>query len=548
MEIDYSVKLRHRFVRPKVKHKLSGIVHNSSEKLMVPYNSSLSSSYSVAEGYMDMSPKSSSKVELLNESRVLSDVNLSPPRITKQFIGRSPSTNVNFSKQSFIKGSPSSGSNSLEKVLETEVQNTKYITDDNSYMDMKPGVYDMPDSASHKGTPVVVTATNLHARKESFTILDPSNLRSQIACSTLPHIKQPLLDTDGKQFKSNFAESKSDKITSDLCASTPEGYVDMSFKGRKLENQPTKVITKIPEKTPDGYVDMSFKGSRKNLVDSNSTENRCFENKIPQCFSGKENQLEFRQCSKPITIQHGKNKRIGGSGFFRRKQSEETQSIKPNFLQLGISIPTTFASLGRKKKSMQKKDKAESPISNCGSVFPLSPDRTPSLDYDPNSKCAITASGESVRLTSDFEIRSLERVDEIVNWDLKCDHDKESCDYMVMTPGVMPQPERKISEPSGRRFSINKILKSSEEMPLHRSTSVPCSMSGIQNWHRCPSSPEFKTTGTDVRYKISDLFKKSLTLDQQMDVYVDGSAACETKLNEADVPTVSTSTTVLHCR
>lgn len=339
MEIDFSAnKLRNRQIRSRIKHhqrhpQKSGIELSLGALAAVTNNSF---SYPlVTDGYMDMSPKSSPKVESCNESRISYSAdasNMSPPRLSKHLLGRtSQSHTVNFSKQAFAKGSPSSGSSMLEKVLEMEsVANARHSSDDDySYMDMKPGVYDMPDGAPRSDdsliatTPVLVatattTVPSLFQRKDSFSLVDSVASRmAGISCSTplpttpcpanVPHIKQPLLDTNGKQLKKVDAKTA---VGSDKC-STPDGYVDMTFKGRGAktvaastpELQATKMVARIPEKTPDGYVDMSFKDvhSRKNLVDSNSIsvkKNKAqlqqphllLENKMPACCSGKENQ------------------------------------------------------------------------------------------------------------------------------------------------------------------------------------------------------------------------------------------------------------------
>lgn len=516
MEIDFSAnKLRHRHIRSRIKHS-PAVVHTSNEKLTVPHHAQSLST----DGYMDMSPKSSPKMDSFCDSRMCTpDANVSPPRLSKHLIGRSTPISVGYStKQTYVKGSPSNSG--LEKVMETESSlssssssKLRLSDDESSYMDMKPGVYDLP-----KVTAVVATASDLYARKENFTVLDPSTSRTPTqTCATVPHIKQPLIETDGKQLKSTNGAEKN---------GTPDGYIDMTFKGRRSENQ-SKLVARIPEKTPDGYVDMSFKPARKNLTDSNSTAGKTEPKNSPCCF-GKENQLDPRQQSKPIAIQQ-KCKRTNSTLFFRRKQStDDTQTSKPNFLPLGLSIPNSFASLGRKnKKTSQKKEKAESaPVtSNSGTIFPLSPDRTPSLDYDPNSKCAINASGESIRLTSDLEIRSLERVDEMVNWDRRC-VDDDTGDYTIMTPGVPLQ--RKKSEPACfmQRMLIRDPTNWSKV--LHRSTSVPTAMSAMKS--RCPSFSEFGRTEELVRSDSSA---------QRMDV--DGAqTTCEATLNLVDVPKAST--------
>lgn len=564
MEIDYSAnRLRQRLTHSRIKHQSAGVVHTSAEKLTVPRDSSATVQSYVGDGYMDMSPKSAitTKTEMANDMRVSSDGNLSPPRLNRHHlvVGRSAPVNVCFSKQQFTKNSPSSSASAglLEKVIETEPYNNckRSVDDDSSYMDMKPGVCNVQNSL-HKITPVLATATNLHARKESFTILDPANLRSQVTCTTLPHIKQRLLDTDGKQFKTSFAEMKHEKYSNNSSSLTPDGYVDMTFKDRRPESQqPTKPVIKIAEKTPDGYVDMSFKkNSRKNLVDSNSTGNKP-ESKMQQCCSGKENQQDARQSSKPIAIQQSKNKRSNGSGFFRRYKSDETQTSKPNFLPLSIS---TFASLGRKKKVCQKKDKTEAMIGHNGTIFPLSPDRTPSLNYDPNSKCAITASGESVPLTPEFEIRSVDRMNEIISWDRRkggsvsgdVSVEDNSCDYIIMTPGVVPGLQRKISEPACPSYSITAVKNGNEETAkdsikiLHRSTSEPCTMSSLRTWRRCPSSPEFgKVSNNDDKCRSEIAAVNNSSQGQTMDVDRD-TVPCEASLNQDNVPNTCASTSV----
>ncbi len=540
MEIDYSAnRLRQRHLRSRVKQPSPMVVHTSAEKLTVAHNAS---SYSVPDGYMDMSPKSSPKLESFSESRIASDANVSPPRFNKSLVGRSTPVNLPFPKQTLVKVSPSTIStipNMLEKVPETELQCPKRSADDSddSYMDMKPGVCDIPDSVPKANT------VGLYARKDSFTIVDPSTMRWQTTCSTLPHIKQPLLETDGKNLK-----PAADKT------STPDGYLDMTFKGRKAENQPTRLMAKIPDKPPEGYLDMSFKGRRKNLVDSNCVStNKSLESKSQCCCTGKENQSESRQASKPITIQQGKNKRSGGSGFFRRRQSDDTQTSKPNFLPLGISISTTFASLGRKKKTCQAKEKRNSDASfGAGNaIFPLSPDRATSLDYDPNSKCAIVASGESVQLTSDVEIRSLGRVDEMVNWDRTRDGNKsaEQSDYIVMAPGIAPgamptsQPE---SEPMFWRLSMGRLSKGreasvSDGVPktLHRSTSVPSTMCTVQNWRRTSSFHEFNEMSGDAKGSRAESVAAEPNTNQRMDIDGEGCTSGDVTLTEAKVPTAA---------
>ncbi|XP_065216182.1 uncharacterized protein chico isoform X2 [Planococcus citri] len=646
MEIDFSAnKLRHRQhlrTRTHLRHQGSlgnggngsngsnGIVHTSNEKLTVPHNAA---AFSSSTDYMDMSPKSSPKLESsssLCDSRLhcsSDSANVSPPRLTKHLMGRSAPISVGYSsKQVYVKGSPSaSGSGALEKVIETESSQSsnsssklRLSDDESSYMDMKPGVCDVPDNvggsvvvAPKVTTPVIATATDLHARKESFTILDPSICRSAPAtCTTLPHIKQPLIDTEGKQFRNNSISTPT-SASLGVATGTPEGYMDMTFKSRQ---QPTKSIPRIPDKTPDGYVDMSFKGGRKNLVDSNSTMTTTtpvssrHSNKSSadtknhhsnaSCCSGKENQMvvDPRQSSKPIAIQQNKCKRSNSSGFFRRKQSvDETNSTstKPNFLPLGLSIPTTFASLGRKSKktaaalssSSKKADKIESPAgSNSGIMFPLSPDRTPSLDYDPNSKCAISASGESIKLTGgDYEIRSCERVDLMANnWDHQrgssaAAEDDEHSAYAIMTPGI-GLLQRKTSEPAclNHHYITNsrspaigsakyhshqqhqqqqhqQLLQNSKS--LHRSTSVPAAISNIKN--RSPSFSELCSRKEcchreemDDRSDISGSSSRTLTNEcetsQRMDVDVtvgssSSSSSCEAKLNLVDVPKASAS-------
>jgi len=229
-----------------------------------------------------------------------------------------------------------------------------------------------------------------------------------------------------------------------------------------------------------------------------------------------------RQSSKPIAIQQAKGKRSGSGGgsggFFRRKLSgDEAPTSKPNFL-----LP--FASLGRKKKAggghQKKPEKAdhnglaaavESPVpaNAAATIFPLSPDRSccgssplaspslsASLDYDPNSKCAITACGRSVRLTCDAEIRSLERV----SWDRGGDDEEaETGDYMVMTPGVGHELERKVAQPAclRRSFSGRGAEEATAEggdvgvRTLQRCISVPTTMAGnVHSWIRCTSVPE----------------------------------------------------------
>lgn len=575
-------------------------MQTSNEKLTVPHNPAVFSSST--DGYMDMSPKSSPKLESsfcdsrLYSSSCADSTNVSPPRLNKHLIGRSTPISVGYSsKQVYAKGSPSAGgSGALEKVVESESlhgsnsSSKQLLSDDeSSYMDMKPGVCDMPDNlvVVPKVTPVVATASDLHARKESFTIVDPSMCRSAPAtCTTLPHIKQPLIDTEGKQFRNCNVSTPISASVGAPVNGTPDGYVDMTFKSRQ---QPTKSIPRIPDKTPDGYVDMSFKGVRKNLVDCNSTMTSSphFTNKPVEtknhcstacCSGGKENQMvDPRQSSKPIAIQQNKCKRSNSSGFFRRKQStdETATSTKPNFLPLGLSIPSSFASLGRKgkKTSASKKDKIESPAgSNSGIMFPLSPDRTPSLDYDPNSKCAINASGESIKLTTDFEIRSCERVDEIVNWDRRCSATEQDdhSEYTVMTPGV-GLLQRKTSEPAclnhhsiiNGRISAGALKhdqmrhqQQQQQQPqqcksLHRSTSVPAAISNMKN--RCPSFSEFGSRNECCREETDDRSEStsgarssancSLT-SQKMDVDVvvaSSPSSCEAKLNSVDVPKAS---------
>lgn len=568
MEMDFSAnKLRNRQLRSRIKHhprhapQKSGVHANVDPP--ITSHGPVTSAFSyplITDGYMDMSPKSSPKVESFNESRLssTSDANLSPPRLSKHLLGlTSPANATNFAKQAFVKGSPSSGSNMLEKVLEMEsVANARRTAgeEDYSYMDMKPGVCDMPDGSpfqSDEGSttiPVAIPAATTNAstplqRKDSFNLYN-----AMVACRALvavaaisnplspstpcpanvPHIKQPLLDTNGKQLKKVDAKTAA---SGEKC-STPDGYIDMTFKGRPkvqvasgngtADSQPAKMLAKIPDKTPDGYVDMSFKDAhlRKNLVDSNSMSSAkknkaqqqqphpLLENKTPPCCSGKENlqvgavvvemqqqspqqpQPQHRQCSKPIAIQQTKNKRLnggggggGGSGFFRRKLSgDETQTSKPNFLPL---VQSTFASLGRRKKNGQKKEKVsggaaaavtvtESTVNAGATIFPLSPDKAnssmtalgisssaPSLDSDPNSRCAVSAAGERVRLSCDLETRSLERVDEMVNWDRRGggeegdDEDGENGDYIAMTPGVAHKLERNVSEPTCLRRSFS---------------------------------------------------------------------------------------------
>lgn len=522
MEIDFSAnKLRHRHVRSHLKQRYAqqpkGEVRTAA---LNPLSYPL-----MTDGYMDMSPKSS-QVESFNESRVscASDANLSPPR-SKHPIGRSsPANPVNFSKQAF-KGSPSSGATMLEKVLEMDARRSTCAAatheDDSSYMDMKPGVCDMPDAPEPElGTaPVVVTPFQ---RKDSFSLIDSMVAsRSAVTPSTpcsVPHIKQPLLETNGKQLKKVDVKTP----TSTEKCSTPDGYIDMTFKGRpKMTStpEPTKAVAKIPDKTPDGYVDMSFKDVRKNLVDSNSMSAKknkaqqqpphpLLENKVAQCCAGKENQQTAvaqqqqppRQSSKPIAIQQTtKSKRSSvGSGFFRRKLSgDETTPSKPNILPLVQS----FASLGRRKKTSKKASATVDSPANAGApIFPLSPDKG-AVPLDDEASCK---SGAESRLSCDLEIRSLERVDEIVNWDRRgpCaladaeedeDDEDENCDYIAMTPGVALQ--RNVSESSclRRSFSGRGETEADDKVAhsLQRCTSVPTTMvNDAHSWKRCTSVPE----------------------------------------------------------